>query len=138
MSLLRKSSPLLLRHRPLSASTTRPFFSSSPSPVSANEEKEQRNEGINKTDLIKDISETHELTHAKSERILNSILDSIVEAVADKKTVRLSKFGSFEGYESSARIGRNPSTGESINIPAKTRIRFKPYTSFKKTANGES
>ena len=50
-------------------------------------------------------------------------------------TVKISKFGTFTTYESAARTGRNPNTGESLDIPSKTRIRFKPYKSLKESVN---
>jgi nucleoid DNA-binding protein len=86
---------------------------------------------INKRDIVDEIASTHDLSIAKSERIVNTVFDTIVEAVVDGKQVRLSGFGSFESYMSKARSGRNPNTGESIEIGARRRIRFKAYDAFK-------
>jgi DNA-binding protein HU-beta len=90
---------------------------------------------LNKRHIVEEIASTHDMTIAKSERVLKTVLDSIVDAVSDGKKIRLSNFGSFESYESKERIGVNPSTREKISIPAQKRIRFKAYDSFKKNAN---
>ena len=93
------------------------------------------NDAVTKKEIIEEISKTHDLSLAQSGRILNTVLDTIVENVADGKPVRLSKFGTFESFQVQARTGRNPSTGAPLYIPAKKRIRFKAYTSFKEMAN---
>jgi DNA-binding protein HU-beta len=67
---------------------------------------------------------------------LRNLFPHALQAVADDRSVRLSKFGALESYDSPARTGRNPATGQTMLIPARKRIRFKPYTSFKKTTNG--
>jgi DNA-binding protein HU-beta len=58
------------------------------------------------------------------------------QAVSQDRVVRLSQFGSFERCQSDARMGRNPHNGEAIQIPAKKRVRFKPYDAYKKSVNG--
>lgn len=124
--LLSRSSSVLLRSRsikPLLASRT--FHASSPTP------------DVSKKDIAAEVAETHELSVAKADRIVNTVFDTIVEAVADEKAVRIAKFGVFESYLAAARKGVNPSTGEAIQIPSKQRVRFRPSSVFKKTANGE-
>ena len=88
---------------------------------------------VGRRKIIAEIAEKHDLTLAKSERIVVDVFDTIVEAVSDDKSVQISKFGTFEKYTSSARTGRNPQTGEEIKIPAKQRIRFRPTKHFKDT-----
>ncbi|CAJ1958560.1 unnamed protein product [Cylindrotheca closterium] len=90
-----------------------------------------------KKEIIEEISKNHDLTVAESGRILNTVLDTIVESVCDDKPVRLSKFGTFERFQSEGRNGRNPNTGAPLYIPPKKRIRFKPYSSFKGMANND-
>lgn len=87
---------------------------------------------MSKRDIIEEVASTHDLTVAKSERIVNTVFDTIVEAVVDGKQVRLSSFGSFDCYMSKPRSGRNPNSGEAIEIESKRRIRFKAYDAFKK------
>jgi len=45
--------------------------------------------------------------------------------------VKLSGFGTFDSYESKAKVGKNPKTQESVSIPSRRRIRFKAYKGFK-------
>lgn len=89
---------------------------------------------VNKKQIIEEVAATHDLTVAKSERIVGTILDSIVEAVKDGKAVRLSGFGKFDSFMSKPTTGRNPTTQETIDIPSKLRIRFKAYDGFKKSS----
>lgn len=88
---------------------------------------------VNKKKIVEHIASTCDISSAKSERIVKTFLDTIIEAVADDKTVRLSNFGVFDSYMSKKKNGRNPRTGEKIEIPSKRRIRFKAYDSFKKS-----
>ena len=88
---------------------------------------------VNKRKIIEEVASTHELSVAKSERIVNTVFDTIVEAVVDGKNVRLSNFGVFDSYMSKPRTGRNPGTGEKIEIASKRRIRFKAFDAFKKS-----
>jgi nucleoid DNA-binding protein len=90
---------------------------------------------VNKKEIIEEVATTYDLTVAKSERIVGTILDSIVEAVTDGKAARLSGFGKFDSFMSKPRKGRNPTTGEMIDIPSKLRIRFKAYDGFKKSSS---
>lgn len=92
---------------------------------------------LNKKDLAKKISEAHDLSAAKSERVLTTVLDTIIESVSNKKPVKLGGFGTFETYTSKARDARNPRTGESLKIPAKERVRFKAFTAFKDIVEGK-
>jgi nucleoid DNA-binding protein len=129
MFLTRSSSllPSVLR-RPSNGVRVRSFFAATPTP---------QKDDISKGEIVQEIANTHDISVAKSKRILNTVLDTIVETVAGDRSVRLRGFGSFEAFDSLARMGRNPSTGETIHIEAKRRIRFKAYDSFKKTTNGE-
>lgn len=90
-----------------------------------------------RVDLVDALSEEHDLSKAKADRIVGSILDTIVQTVGSKGTVRLSNFGSFSSSVAAARSGRNPSTGETIHIPETNRIKFKPYPAFKDHVNGK-
>ena len=73
---------------------------------------------MNKTDLINSVSEKAEVTKKDAEKIINAVFASISEALAANEKVQLVGFGTFEVKERAARVGRNPQTGETINISA--------------------
>ena len=73
---------------------------------------------MNKTDLIGVVAEKAGLSKKDSEKAVNSVIDSIVEALKDGEKVTLVGFGAFETKSRAARLGRNPQTREEIRIPA--------------------
>lgn len=87
---------------------------------------------LTKPDIIKEVAEHHDLTLAKSERIVNTIFDTIAESMTKSRAVKISKFGTFDCYKSRGRNARNPQTGAVLFVPEKMRVRFKPYDALKK------
>lgn len=73
---------------------------------------------MNKADLVSAMAEKSGLTKKDAEKALNAFIDSVTEALSKKDKVQLVGFGTFEVRERSARKGRNPQTGEEIDIPA--------------------
>jgi len=73
---------------------------------------------VNKADLVSAMAEKSGLTKKDAEKALNAFIDSVMEALSKKDKVQLVGFGTFEVRERSARKGRNPQTGEEIDIPA--------------------
>ena len=86
---------------------------------------------MNKATLIAKIAEKSELNKKQAEAALNALTDTIVEALKEGEKVQLMGFGSFEIKERAARTGRKPSTGETIEIPAKKSPVFKAGKGFK-------
>jgi DNA-binding protein HU-beta len=76
---------------------------------------------MNKGELVDAIAAKADVTKKEADAILTAILDTILETVAQGDKVTLVGFGTFEARERQAREGRNPSTGEPIQIPA-TRV----------------
>jgi len=87
-------------------------------------------------DLVQIVSESHDLSLAESRRIIDTIFDTIVDSLAKKKTVVVAHFGTFDTITTKPRVGRNPQTGETLLIPERQRVRFKPYKSFKASVAG--
>ncbi len=73
---------------------------------------------MNKAELINAVAEKAELSKKDSEAAINAAIDVITAALADGDKVQLVGFGAFEVKARAARIGRNPKTKESIEIPA--------------------
>ena len=86
---------------------------------------------MNKTTLIAKIADKSGLNKKQAEAALNAFTDTVVEALKEGEKIQLVGFGTFEVKERAARIGRKPSTGESIEIPAKKSPVFKAGKGFK-------
>ena len=90
---------------------------------------------MNKKELINAISADANLNTSASERALNSVIKNITEALSSGNSVSLVGFGTFDVRERSARKGRNPKTGETIDIPASKAAAFKPGKALKEAVN---
>ena len=86
---------------------------------------------MNKTELIAVVAEKTGMTKKDSERAVAATLDAISASLAKGDRVQLSGFGIFEVKERSARVGRNPHTKETIEIPASRVPTFKPSKALK-------
>lgn len=86
---------------------------------------------MNKTELITAAAESAGISKKDTERVLNAAIDSICAALVAGERVQLSGFGIFETKNREARIGRNPHTKESIEIPATRVPTFKASKSLK-------
>lgn len=73
---------------------------------------------MNKAELISNVAEKTELTKKDAEKAVGAILSTIEEALSRGDKVQLVGFGTFEIRERAARKGRNPQTGEEIDIAA--------------------
>ncbi|OGT19176.1 MAG: DNA-binding protein HU [Gammaproteobacteria bacterium RBG_16_57_12] len=86
---------------------------------------------MNKTDLIDAVAESADISKAAAGRAVDSILDSIGGALKKGDQVNLVGFGTFVVRERAARSGRNPRTGETINIEASKVPAFKAGKALK-------
>jgi len=86
---------------------------------------------VNKTDLVSSVAEKAELTKKDAEKAVNALLASIEESLASGDKIQLVGFGTFEVRERAARKGRNPQTGEEIEIAAAKVPAFKPGKALK-------
>lgn len=73
---------------------------------------------MNKGELVDAIAEKASVTKKQADAVLTAALETIIEAVSTGDKVTLVGFGSFESRERKAREGRNPKTGEKMDIPA--------------------
>lgn len=90
---------------------------------------------MNKSELIDAIAERSELTKADAGKALNAFIDSVSDAMKRDDSVVLVGFGTFEVRERAARKGRNPKTGEEIQIAASKSINFKAGKTLKDSVN---
>ena len=91
---------------------------------------------MNKSDLVAKIAARSGLPVASARRALEAMLESIGEALAEGDRVQLVGFGSFRVTERNAREGRNPKTGDVIQIPASKTPSFSAGAELKKVVNG--
>jgi len=80
---------------------------------------------MNKTELINQIAESANITKVDADRVLLGLLEAITDSLQKGENVTLVGFGTFSTSKRSARTGRNPLSGKSIEIPAKTVVKFK-------------
>ncbi|WP_214484564.1 HU family DNA-binding protein [Bacillus sp. SM2101] len=86
---------------------------------------------MNKTELINSVSEKAELSKKDAGKALEAVFSAISNTLQNGEKVSLLGFGTFEVRERSARKGRNPQTGEEIEIAASKAPAFKPGKEFK-------
>ena len=91
--------------------------------------------GMNKTELINAMSEKTGLSKSHAEKALNAFTETVAEALTKGDKVQLIGFGTFEVAERAARQGRNPQTGETIEISAVKLPKFKAGKSLKNFCN---
>lgn len=90
---------------------------------------------MNKSELIAAAADAADMSKTDVSKALDKIVDTIRDAVASGEKVSITDFGSFERTERAARQGRNPQTGESMQIAASKAPKFKPAKGFKDAVN---
>ena len=90
---------------------------------------------MNKGDLVENVAENAGLSKQQAESAVSAVLEAIEDALKSDDKVSLIGFGTFSVNERAARTGRNPKTGESIQIAAKKVIKFKPGKSLADSVN---
>ena len=90
---------------------------------------------MNKSELIEAIAGTAKLSKADATKALDATISAITASLKDDQSVTVVGFGTFMVRESKARMGRNPRTGESIQINASKRPSFKAGKALKDALN---
>jgi DNA-binding protein HU-beta len=90
---------------------------------------------MTKADLIEGLSNKLGLNKGEAEKAVNVVLDDIINALKQGERVNISGFGTFSVSTRQARTGRNPKTGESIEISASRSAKFKPGKQLKDSLN---
>lgn len=93
--------------------------------------------GLAKAELIKQVAEDTGETKAAVERIINSLQENIIDAVADGKEIRLTNFASFSPETRSARVIKNPHTKEEISVPEMRVAKIKPLSKFRERVSSK-
>jgi nucleoid DNA-binding protein len=92
---------------------------------------------IGKTELAQQVAEQAGLSRSQANKAVDAVLDSITTALQQEDEVRLTGFGSFKVTQTKARTGRNPRTGETLNIAAGKRPTFTAGSRLKQSVGGK-
>ncbi|MBV5317250.1 MAG: HU family DNA-binding protein [Desulfobulbaceae bacterium] len=80
---------------------------------------------MNKNELITHIAEASDISKEEASRALDGFISAVTDTMEKGDSLTLTGFGTFSVSERAARVGRNPQTGNAINIPAKKVVKFK-------------
>ncbi|WP_293151242.1 HU family DNA-binding protein [Microcoleus sp. bin48.metabat.b7b8b9.023] len=92
---------------------------------------------MNKKELVEAVADRADTTQKQANAVLNALLDVIIEALASGDKVTLVGFGTFESRDRKARQGRNPKTGEPIQIAAGVAPVFTAGKNFREAVRNE-
>lgn len=90
---------------------------------------------MRKPELAAAIADKADIPESKANDVLSAILDQITNSLSRKESVSLIGFGTFEHRHRNARTGKNPQTGEAIQIPASNTVGFKAGKALKDALN---
>ncbi|HUP44111.1 MAG TPA: integration host factor subunit beta [Thermoanaerobaculia bacterium] len=90
---------------------------------------------MTKAELVDEVARVVQLTKKQAEMIVNIVFDSIVESLRAGQKIELRGFGSFRLRSRKSRTGRNPKTGEKVEVPSKKIPYFKPGKELKELIN---
>ena len=92
---------------------------------------------MTKAELVEEVSEKTGLPKKQAEIVVNTVFESIVETLTTGEKIELRGFGSFRIRQRDSRMGRNPKTGEKVDVPAKRIPYFKPGKELRELLNSE-
>ena len=81
---------------------------------------------VTKKEIVKTISDKHQLTQLKTKEIVQTTFEAIIETLVEEHRIELRNFGVFEVKKRAARKARNPRTGERVDVAEKYVVTFKP------------
>ena len=91
---------------------------------------------MNNSELAETVASAHDLSKAEARKLVDGIFAAITDAAAKGEEVSLNGFGKFKVKDNPAREGRNPSTGETIQIGASRKLSFAAGKAVKDKLNG--
>ena len=93
---------------------------------------------MTKADLVEEVARVTELTRKDSEVIVDTLFESVIKALKTGDKLEVRGFGSFRVRQRNARVGRNPKTGDKVEVPAKRVPYFKPIKELKDLINNDA
>jgi|SRR5579875_41319 len=92
---------------------------------------------VTKADLIEEVIRVTELPRKESETVVETVFESIIEALQKNDKIEIRGFGSFRSRQRRGRTGRNPKTGAKVEVPPKRIPFFKPSKELKDFVNNQ-
>ncbi|GMU65682.1 MAG: DNA-binding protein [Acidobacteriota bacterium] len=102
------------------------------------EERTAVGDGLTKAELVEEVARVTQLTKKQAEEIVNTVFGTIVDSLRAGRKIELRGFGSFRIRNRGARLGRNPKTGEKVEVPPKRIPYFKPGKELKEQLNRQA
>ena len=90
---------------------------------------------MTKADLVEEVIRVTEMPRKESETVVETIFESIISALRENDKIEIRGFGSFRTRQRRGRVGRNPKTGEKVDVPPKKIPYFKPSKELKEFVN---
>lgn len=90
---------------------------------------------MTKAEFITSLSERLGISKSRAEEVFSVLMDSVVESLTRESICKLDWLGSLKVVDRAARQGRNPATGEAMQIPAHKTVKFSPSKKFKEMIN---
>jgi len=90
---------------------------------------------MTKADLVEEVIRVTEMPRKESETVVETIFESIIAALRENDKIEIRGFGSFRTRQRRGRVGRNPKTGEKVEVPPKKIPYFKPSKELKEFVN---
>jgi DNA-binding protein HU-beta len=90
---------------------------------------------VNRSELVESVGTATGLDRHQSESAVKAVVEAVITEIQGGGKVTIFGFGTFAPTSRAARVGRNPQTGDAVNIPASTGVRFSPATSLKALLN---
>ena len=93
---------------------------------------------MTKADLIEEVYEVVGFSKKDSAELVDLVFNTMKETLEDNEKLKVSGFGNFVVREKKSRVGRNPQTGQEIEISARKVLTFKPSQVLKNSINGDN
>ena len=101
----------------------------------ANADGDNKEHTLTKADLVEEVTKVTELPRKESEIVVETIFESIIQALQTNDKIEIRGFGSFRTRQRRGRTGRNPKTGAKVEVPPKKIPYFKPSKELKDFVN---
>lgn len=90
---------------------------------------------MNQAELVKKVAEQTNMTQVSVKKMMETMTSVMIDALNSNEDVKLSGLGKFSSHKVEKTTARNPRTGEPVEVPPHTRIKFRAFKSLKSSVN---